>query len=204
MVLIDGHPHRGGSDWRAQDRGGRAFRRKPCLALGARRRRPGVGFLRQAKRKDRRGNRHRRPRAAAAGDHLADRVVRPVDELNADPAVDGILVQSPLRPTSMNSRSSAASPRPRTSMAWAPSISARSRRRRIRFHLMHPRRDHGAFRPFGSQPRRTPRRCLGPQPARRKPIALLAVQKKPWANATVTLCHSQTTGLPAITRQATF
>jgi len=35
-----------------------------------------------------------------------------------------------------------------------------------------------------------------------KPIALLAVQKKAWANATVTLCHSQTTGLPAIARQA--
>ena len=35
-----------------------------------------------------------------------------------------------------------------------------------------------------------------------KPIALLALQKKAWANATVTICHSQTTNLPAITRQA--
>lgn len=35
-----------------------------------------------------------------------------------------------------------------------------------------------------------------------KPVALLAMQKKAWANATVTLCHSQTTGLPSITRQA--
>ena len=35
-----------------------------------------------------------------------------------------------------------------------------------------------------------------------KPVALLAMQKKPWANATVTLCHSQTIGLPAIARQA--
>jgi methylenetetrahydrofolate dehydrogenase (NADP+)/methenyltetrahydrofolate cyclohydrolase len=35
-----------------------------------------------------------------------------------------------------------------------------------------------------------------------KPVALLAVQKKTWANATVTICHSQTTGLPAIARQA--
>jgi methylenetetrahydrofolate dehydrogenase (NADP+)/methenyltetrahydrofolate cyclohydrolase len=35
-----------------------------------------------------------------------------------------------------------------------------------------------------------------------KPVALLAMQKKSWANATVTVCHSQTTGLPALTRQA--
>lgn len=35
-----------------------------------------------------------------------------------------------------------------------------------------------------------------------KPVALLALQKRPWANATVTVCHSQTTNLPALTRQA--
>ena len=35
-----------------------------------------------------------------------------------------------------------------------------------------------------------------------KPAALLAVQRRAWANATVTICHSQTTNLPAITRQA--
>jgi len=35
-----------------------------------------------------------------------------------------------------------------------------------------------------------------------KPVALLAMQKKSWANATVTVCHSRTTDLPAVTRQA--
>ena len=35
-----------------------------------------------------------------------------------------------------------------------------------------------------------------------KPAALLAVQRKAWANATVTICHSQTTNLAALTRQA--
>jgi len=35
-----------------------------------------------------------------------------------------------------------------------------------------------------------------------KPIALLALQKKAGANATVTICHSATANLPAITRQA--
>ncbi len=35
-----------------------------------------------------------------------------------------------------------------------------------------------------------------------KPAALLAVQRQSWANATVTICHSQTANLPALTRQA--
>jgi methylenetetrahydrofolate dehydrogenase (NADP+)/methenyltetrahydrofolate cyclohydrolase len=35
-----------------------------------------------------------------------------------------------------------------------------------------------------------------------KPIALLAVQKKGGANATVTICHSATVDLPSLTRQA--
>ena len=35
-----------------------------------------------------------------------------------------------------------------------------------------------------------------------KPIALLALQKKAGANATVTICHSATVNLPEITRQA--
>ena len=35
-----------------------------------------------------------------------------------------------------------------------------------------------------------------------KPIALLALQKRAGANATVTICHSATANLPAITRQA--
>jgi methylenetetrahydrofolate dehydrogenase (NADP+) / methenyltetrahydrofolate cyclohydrolase len=35
-----------------------------------------------------------------------------------------------------------------------------------------------------------------------KPAALLALQKKAGANATVTVCHSRTANLPAITRQA--
>jgi methylenetetrahydrofolate dehydrogenase (NADP+)/methenyltetrahydrofolate cyclohydrolase len=35
-----------------------------------------------------------------------------------------------------------------------------------------------------------------------KPVALLALQKRTGANGTVTICHSATTNLPAITRQA--
>jgi methylenetetrahydrofolate dehydrogenase (NADP+)/methenyltetrahydrofolate cyclohydrolase len=35
-----------------------------------------------------------------------------------------------------------------------------------------------------------------------KPAALLALQKRPGANATVTVCHSRTANLAAITRQA--
>jgi methylenetetrahydrofolate dehydrogenase (NADP+)/methenyltetrahydrofolate cyclohydrolase len=35
-----------------------------------------------------------------------------------------------------------------------------------------------------------------------KPVALLALQKRAGANGTVTVCHSQTSNLPAITRLA--
>jgi methylenetetrahydrofolate dehydrogenase (NADP+) / methenyltetrahydrofolate cyclohydrolase len=35
-----------------------------------------------------------------------------------------------------------------------------------------------------------------------KPVALLALQRKAWANATVTVCHSQTADLASFTRQA--
>jgi len=35
-----------------------------------------------------------------------------------------------------------------------------------------------------------------------KPASLLAVQRKAWANATVTVCHSQTASLASFTRQA--
>lgn len=35
-----------------------------------------------------------------------------------------------------------------------------------------------------------------------KPAALLAMQRKAWANATVTVCHSQTANLAGLTRQA--
>jgi methylenetetrahydrofolate dehydrogenase (NADP+)/methenyltetrahydrofolate cyclohydrolase len=35
-----------------------------------------------------------------------------------------------------------------------------------------------------------------------KPFALLALQKRAEANATVTICHSKTTDLPALARQA--
>jgi methylenetetrahydrofolate dehydrogenase (NADP+)/methenyltetrahydrofolate cyclohydrolase len=35
-----------------------------------------------------------------------------------------------------------------------------------------------------------------------KPVALLALQKKAGANGTVTICHSGTANLPALTRQA--
>jgi len=35
-----------------------------------------------------------------------------------------------------------------------------------------------------------------------KPFALLALQKKSWANATVTVCHSQSRGLAELARQA--
>jgi methylenetetrahydrofolate dehydrogenase (NADP+)/methenyltetrahydrofolate cyclohydrolase len=126
-----------------------------------------------------------------------------VDQLNADPTVDGILVQSPL----------------------PKGIDEVSVFRRIAahkdvdgFHTMNlgklAQEDETGFvacTPAGIM--ELLRRAnvslsgkhvvvLGRSLIVGKPAALLAVQRKSWANATVTICHSQTANLPALTRQA--
>jgi methylenetetrahydrofolate dehydrogenase (NADP+) / methenyltetrahydrofolate cyclohydrolase len=126
-----------------------------------------------------------------------------IDELNADPGVDGILVQSPLPPQldelavfrriapakdvdglgTINLGKIAqedASGFVCCTPAGIMELLARSGVRLAGRHVV----------------------VLGRSLLVGKPIALLAMQKKDWANATVTVCHSQTTGLPAIARQA--
>ncbi|HYC72339.1 MAG TPA: bifunctional 5,10-methylenetetrahydrofolate dehydrogenase/5,10-methenyltetrahydrofolate cyclohydrolase [Opitutaceae bacterium] len=126
-----------------------------------------------------------------------------VDQLNADPTVDGILVQSPL-------------PKGIDEVAV--------------FRRIAPHKDVDGFHTtnLGKIAQEddtgfvacTPagimellRRSQVPLAGRHvvvlgrslivgKPVALLAMQKRAWANATVTVCHSQTTGLPALTRGA--
>jgi methylenetetrahydrofolate dehydrogenase (NADP+)/methenyltetrahydrofolate cyclohydrolase len=126
-----------------------------------------------------------------------------IEQLNADPAIDGILVQSPLPP---HLDELAVFRR----IAPAKDVDGLST---INLGKI-VQEDESGFVPC------TPAGILelltrsGVQLAGRhvvvlgrsllvgKPVALLAVQKKAWANATVTLCHSQTVGLPAIARQA--
>jgi methylenetetrahydrofolate dehydrogenase (NADP+)/methenyltetrahydrofolate cyclohydrolase len=126
-----------------------------------------------------------------------------VDQLNADATVDGILVQSPL-------------PKGFNEVAVFRRISAD--KDVDGFHVLNlgklAQEDDTGFvacTPAGIM--ELLRRSgvglagkhvvvLGRSLIVGKPVALLAVQRKPWANATVTLCHSQTANLPALTRQA--
>jgi methylenetetrahydrofolate dehydrogenase (NADP+)/methenyltetrahydrofolate cyclohydrolase len=126
-----------------------------------------------------------------------------VDNLNEDPGVDGILVQSPL-PTALDERAV--------------------------FRRIAPGKDVDGFNPvnMGKLAQEddtgftacTPSGImellarssvdldgkhvvvLGRSLIVGKPAALLALQKRPGANATVTVCHSRTANLAAITRQA--
>ena len=126
-----------------------------------------------------------------------------IDRLNADPTVDGILVQSPL-PKGINE------------VAVFRRIAAH--KDVDGFHTMNlgklAQEDDTGFvacTPAGIM--ELLRRAnvslsgkhvvvLGRSLIVGKPAALLAVQRKAWANATVTICHSQTANLPALTRQA--
>ena len=126
-----------------------------------------------------------------------------IDQLNNDPTVDGILVQSPL-PKGINE------------VAVFRRIAAH--KDVDGFHTMNlgklAQEDDTGFvacTPAGIM--ELLRRAnvslvgkhvvvLGRSLIVGKPAALLAVQRKAWANATVTICHSQTANLPALTRQA--
>jgi methylenetetrahydrofolate dehydrogenase (NADP+)/methenyltetrahydrofolate cyclohydrolase len=126
-----------------------------------------------------------------------------IDQLNADPTVDGILVQSPL-PKGINE------------IAVFRRIAAH--KDVDGFHTMNlgklAQEDETGFvacTPAGIMEllQRSGISLsgkhvvvLGRSLIVGKPAALLAMQRKAWANATVTVCHSQTANLPALTRQA--
>ncbi len=126
-----------------------------------------------------------------------------VDQLNADPTVDGILVQSPL-------------PKHFNEVAVFRRIAAH--KDVDGFHTLNlgklAQEDESGFvacTPAGimellqrSGVSLTGKHVviLGRSLIVGKPAALLALQRKPWANATVTVCHSQTANLPALTRLA--
>ena len=126
-----------------------------------------------------------------------------VDQLNADPGVDGILVQSPL-------------PKHIGEVAVFRRIAAHKDVdgfHTLNFGKLAQEDDTGfvACTPAGiiemlarSGVALTGKHVvvLGRSLIVGKPAALLALQRKPWANATVTVCHSQTANLPALTRQA--
>ena len=133
----------------------------------------------------------------------SDELFALIDQLNGDPAVDGILVQSPLPPhldelavfrriapakdvdglgtvnlgkLAQDDDTGFVSCTP----AGIMELLARSGVRLAGRHVV----------------------VIGRSLLVGKPVALLALQKRAGANATVTVCHSQTLGLPALARQA--
>ena len=126
-----------------------------------------------------------------------------IDGLNADPAVDGILVQSPL-------------PKGFNEVAVFRRIAAH--KDVDGFHVLNlgklAQEDTTGFTactPAGIMEllKRSGVKLagkhvvvLGRSLIVGKPVALLAMSRAAWANATVTVCHSQTANLPALTRQA--
>ncbi len=126
-----------------------------------------------------------------------------IDGLNADPTVDGILVQSPL-------------PKGFNEVAVFRRIAAH--KDVDGFHVLNlgklAQEDSTGFTactPAGIMDllKRSGVKLagkhvvvLGRSLIVGKPVALLAMARTEWANATVTVCHSQTANLPAITRQA--
>lgn len=130
------------------------------------------------------------------------RLLNLIARLNADPAVDGILVQVPLPPQVNESKV---------------------------LHAIDPEKDVDGFHPMNAGKLLagepcfapcTPRGCQemllrsGHDPAGKhvvvvgrsnivgKPVAALLMQKAPGGNATVTVCHSRTRKLASITKQA--
>jgi len=126
-----------------------------------------------------------------------------IDGLNADPTVDGILVQSPL-------------PKGFNEVAVFRRIAAH--KDVDGFHVLNlgklAQEDTTGFTactPAGIMEllKRSGVKLagkhvvvLGRSLIVGKPVALLAMARTEWANATVTVCHSQTANLPALTRQA--
>ena len=126
-----------------------------------------------------------------------------IDQLNADPAVDGILVQSPL-PKHINEVAVF------RRVAAAKDVDGFNT---LNLGKVAQEDDTGfvACTPAGIMEMLARSHVdlngkhvvvVGRSLIVGKPIALLALQKKAGANATVTICHSGTTDLPAITRQA--
>ena len=126
-----------------------------------------------------------------------------IDQLNADPAIDGILVQSPL-PAPLDETAVFRRIAPHKDVDGLGTIN---------LGKVAQDDDSGfvSCTPAGimellarSGVRLAGRHVvvIGRSLLVGKPVALLAMQKKAWANATVTVCHSQTTGLPALARQA--
>jgi methylenetetrahydrofolate dehydrogenase (NADP+)/methenyltetrahydrofolate cyclohydrolase len=126
-----------------------------------------------------------------------------IDDLNADPAVDGILVQSPL-PKSIDELAvfRRVSPDKDVDGFNTLNLGKVAQEDETGFVSCTPAGIMELLARSGVDLKGRHVVVLGRSLIVGKPVALLALQKKTGANGTVTICHSSTSNLPALTRQA--
>jgi methylenetetrahydrofolate dehydrogenase (NADP+)/methenyltetrahydrofolate cyclohydrolase len=126
-----------------------------------------------------------------------------VDQLNADPTVDGILVQSPL-PRGIDEVAvfRRIAPHKDVDGFHTTNLGKIAQEDDTGFVACTPAGIMELLRRSGVALAGKHVVVLGRSLIVGKPVALLAMQKRSWANATVTVCHSQTSNLAAITRTA--
>jgi methylenetetrahydrofolate dehydrogenase (NADP+)/methenyltetrahydrofolate cyclohydrolase len=126
-----------------------------------------------------------------------------IDDLNGDPAVDGILVQSPL-PSHLDERAVFGRISPTKDVdGFSPiNIGKLAQEDPTGFSACTPAGIMELLGRSGVDLEGKHVVVLGRSLIVGKPAALLALQRKAGANATVTVCHSKTANLPALTRQA--
>ena len=126
-----------------------------------------------------------------------------IDQLNADPTVDGILVQSPL-PKHIDELAvfRRVSPAKDVDGFNTLNLGKIAQEDETGFVSCTPAGIMELLARSGVDLKGKHVVVLGRSLIVGKPVALLALQKKAGANATVTVCHSGTTNLPALTRQA--
>jgi methylenetetrahydrofolate dehydrogenase (NADP+)/methenyltetrahydrofolate cyclohydrolase len=126
-----------------------------------------------------------------------------IDDLNRDPSVDGILVQSPL-PKHIDEVAVFRRVAPEKDVDGFNTVNLGkvAQEDATGFVACTPAGIMELLARSGVELKGKHVVVLGRSLIVGKPIALLALQKKAGANATVTVCHSATTDLPAMTRQA--
>jgi methylenetetrahydrofolate dehydrogenase (NADP+) / methenyltetrahydrofolate cyclohydrolase len=126
-----------------------------------------------------------------------------IDQLNADPSVDGILVQSPL-PKHIDEVAvfRRVAPHKDVDGFHTVNLGKVAQEDETGFVACTPAGIMELLARSGTDLKGKHVVVLGRSLIVGKPVALLALQKKTGANGTVTICHSQTKDLPAITRLA--
>ncbi len=131
-----------------------------------------------------------------------DRLLRTVEELNKDPRVDGILVQSPL-PEGLNEFEVTVTIDPDKDVdGFHPMNVGRLLVGKETFAACTPLGVQALLLRNGIEISGANVVILGRSNIVGKPLAAILMQKKAGANATVTVCHSRTKDLPDVTRTA--